>query len=340
MKIHILYQFRNGPYGGVNQFLKALKNVFESQGCYEEDIANADIVLYNSSNATEEVLRAKKNNGKKLFVQRMDGPCSSYTAKKDNRDLIAFNMNRIVADATVFQTDYSREANYALGLNRNKFEVTIPNAPNQTIFYRKETRQIEKGKKIRLIASSWSDNIHKGFETYKYLDDNLNFEKYEMYFVGKSPIEFKNVRKIEPLKSEELAQMLRSCDIYITASQKEACSNSLIEAMFCGLPVIALNDGGNPELVGEAGELFDDYSDIPGLLDKVCTNYDSYQDKMNLEGIEQIAKKYYEFMDEVYTNQQQGNYCAKHLTLYGRTIIHSILFKIRIMDKVKKALVK
>ncbi len=336
MKIHILYQFRNGPYGGVNQFLKALKNVFESQGCYEENIANADIVLYNSSNATKEVLHAKKNNGKQLFVQRMDGPCSSYTAKKDNRDLIAFNMNRFVADATVFQTEYSREANYALGLNRNKFEVTIPNAPNQEIFYRKETCQIEKGKKIRLIASSWSDNIHKGFETYKYLDDNLNFEKYEMFFVGNSPIEFRNIQKIEPLKSEELAEMLRSCDIYITASQKDPCSNALIEAAFCGLPVVALRDGGHPELVREAGELFDDYSEIPGLLDKVCANYDSYQDKMNLESIEQIAKRYYEFMDEVYTNKQQGRYSAKHLTMHSNVAMYVLLMKIRIKDKLMR----
>lgn len=336
MKIHILYQFRNDPYGGANQFLKALKKYFEEYGCYEENIADADIVLYNSSNATKEVLNAKKNNAPQLFVQRMDGPCSAYTAKKDNRDLIAYNMNRFVADATVFQSNYSRNANYDMGLNHNKFEVTIPNAPNEKIFYKKENRKLEKGRKIRLIASSWSDNIHKGFETYKYLDDNLDFEKYEMYFVGKSPIEFKNVQRIGSMQSEELAQMLRDCDIYITASQKESCSNSLIEAMFCGLPAVALNDGGNPELVGGAGELFDDYREIPALLDKVCENYDYYHDKMQLEDIEHIGKRYYDFMNEVYTNRQQGNYRAKYLAIQGKASMDMLLMIIRIKDKLNR----
>lgn len=333
MKIHILYQFKNGPYGGVNQFLKALKKYFEKCGCYEESIEKADIVLYNSSNFTKEVLNVKKHNQNLLFVQRMDGPGSLYTQKKDYRDAIASNMNRFVADATVFQSNYSREANYDMGLNRNKFEVTIPNAPNEEIFYSKESNVLPKDRKIRLIASSWSSDIHKGFEAYKYLDDNLNFEKYEMFFVGNSPIEFRNIQKMEPLQSEELARMLRSCDIYITASQKDPCSNSLIEAEFCGLPIIALRDGGHPELVGKAGELFDDHKEIPGLIEKVCINYDSYRDKMGLEDIEHIGKRYFDFLNEVFINQQQGRYRAKQLTVYGKVAMYMLLMKIRIKDK-------
>lgn len=338
MKIHILYQFRNGPYGGVNQFLKALKNIFKQQGCYEENIAQADIVLYNSSNATEEVLSAKKNNRKQLFVQRTDGPCSFYTEKKDNRDLIAFNMNRFVADATVFQTNYSREANFDLGLNRNKFETTIPNAPDERIFYPKESNVLPKDRKIRLVASSWSANPHKGFETYRYMDETLDFNRYEMFFVGNSPVKFQNIKVLDAMSTEELAPMLRDCDIYITASQKDPCSNSLIEAMFCGLPVLALRDGGHPELVGEAGELFDNYGEISGLLDKICKNYESYRSKMNLESIEYIGKKYYDFLNEVYVSWQQGGYREKHLTIQGRAVMYSLLMKIRVKDKLRRIL--
>lgn len=336
MKIHILYQFKNGPYGGVNQFLKALKEYFEKQGCYEEQIERADIVLYNSSNATSEVLAAKRKYSELLFVQRMDGPSSWYTQKKDDRDVVAAYMNRYVADATVFQTNYSREANFALGLCRNKFEVTIPNAPNQSIFYKKVNNNLESSRKVRLIASSWSSNIHKGFEAYKYLDENLNFEKYEMLFVGNSPVEFNNIQKVEPLQSDKLAGMLRSCDIYITASKKDPCSNSLIEAMFCGLPVIALRDGGHPELVGEAGELFDDYKDIPQLLEKICKNYDSYTNKMLLEGMDSIGKRYYNFLDAIYNANQKGEYKAKHLTGRGWLRLWVVRTKMRAINKVKR----
>ena len=335
MKVCILYQFKNGPYGGANQFLKALKEYFEAQGCYEEELGKADVILYNSSNATKEILTAKVDNQDKLFVQRMDGPSSLYTQKKDQRDVIAAKMNQFVADATVFQTNYVREANFALGLCRNKFETTIPNAPNPAIFYKKVMQEKRQGK-IRLIASSWSPNIHKGFETYQYLDEHLDFEKYEMYFVGNSPIEFHNIKKVEPLQSEKLAEMLRSCDIYITASQKDPCSNSLIEAMFCGLPVVALRDGGHPELVGEAGELFDRCEEIPDLLDKICQNYDFYREKMCLEDIEHIGKRYYDFLSTAYENQKSGKYKAKYFGARGKVVIRFSLMKMRVMDKMKR----
>jgi glycosyltransferase involved in cell wall biosynthesis len=51
---------------------------------------------------------------------------------------------------------------------------------------------------------------------------------------------------------------LREMDIFVLPSISEAFSNSLMEAMACGLAVVASNVGGNPELVkeGETGLLF------------------------------------------------------------------------------------
>jgi len=51
---------------------------------------------------------------------------------------------------------------------------------------------------------------------------------------------------------------LREMDIFVLPSLSEAFSNSLMEAMACGLTVVASDVGGNPELVkeGETGLLF------------------------------------------------------------------------------------
>lgn len=55
-----------------------------------------------------------------------------------------------------------------------------------------------------------------------------------------------------------VAEWLRSMDVYALPSRSEAFSNALMEAMSCGCCVIASNAGGNPELVehGANGLLF------------------------------------------------------------------------------------
>jgi glycosyltransferase involved in cell wall biosynthesis len=57
----------------------------------------------------------------------------------------------------------------------------------------------------------------------------------------------------------DVAPWLRSFDIFVLPSRSEALSNSLMEAMACGCPVVASNVGGNPELVddGARGLLFE-----------------------------------------------------------------------------------
>lgn len=68
MKIHILYPFVDGPWGGANQFLKAIKNYFISLNAYTEDENKADIILFNSSPSAllllllSKVYKLKKQN--------------------------------------------------------------------------------------------------------------------------------------------------------------------------------------------------------------------------------------------------------------------------------------
>jgi glycosyltransferase involved in cell wall biosynthesis len=49
--------------------------------------------------------------------------------------------------------------------------------------------------------------------------------------------------------SSRVPQMLNAMDVFVLPSLKEGMSNTLLEAMASGLPVLATNVGGNPEIV-------------------------------------------------------------------------------------------
>jgi sugar transferase (PEP-CTERM/EpsH1 system associated) len=58
--------------------------------------------------------------------------------------------------------------------------------------------------------------------------------------------------------SDRVPELLQAMDVYVLPSLAEGISNSLLEAMSSGLPVIATATGGNPEVVvdGKSGLLF------------------------------------------------------------------------------------
>ena len=53
------------------------------------------------------------------------------------------------------------------------------------------------------------------------------------------------------LKHEQIARKLQSADLFVLPSLNEGMSNALLEALACGLPVIATDTGGTRELVTE-----------------------------------------------------------------------------------------
>jgi glycosyltransferase involved in cell wall biosynthesis len=97
---------------------------------------------------------------------------------------------------------------------------------------------------------------------------------------------------IQPLDSCGLADLMRKHDIYITASKNDPCSNSLIEALSCGLPAIYLQSGGHPEIVKQAGAGFEAAEQIPDLLNQVVNDYVSFQARIALPSIETVSEQY------------------------------------------------
>lgn len=63
----------------------------------------------------------------------------------------------------------------------------------------------------------------------------------------------KNVEFIGSIKHSEIKKYLQNADIFVLPSLNEGMSNSILEAMACGLPIITTNTGGSQELINGNG---------------------------------------------------------------------------------------
>jgi len=78
--IHISFPFKNGPWGGGNQFLKALREYFRKAGVYSESSKKADVILFNSHHNFDEVFNIKKKYPNKILIHRVDGLVWKFNA--------------------------------------------------------------------------------------------------------------------------------------------------------------------------------------------------------------------------------------------------------------------
>jgi len=293
--VAFVHQFHAPPWGGGNQFLLALKAELERRGLAVS--ANGlgprtRACLFNSFNFRPRQLRPLLGTRARM-VHRVDGPVGTYRGTDAALDRRIWRLNGEFAAATVFQSRYSLESHAALGLEFRS-PLVIPNAVDPAIFHRGGEVGLFRatGRKIRLISTSWSDNPNKGAATYRWIEEHLDWNRYEYTFVGRSAVAFERIRVLPPVASPPLAALLREHDIYVTASLHESCSNGLLEALACGLPALYVRSGSNGELVGSAGLGFGPNDEILPALERLVVEYEARRDAISLLGLSEVGDRY------------------------------------------------
>ncbi len=150
----------------------------------------------------------------------------------------------------------------ALKISENQKISVIPNGVDISLFKPIKTKKENKKTIIlgvgRLIPRKGLDYLIKSLGQLQ----NLNFE---LWLVGDGP-EKENlqnlanesnisdkVRFLGIKDKKEIVGIYQQVDIFVLPSLNEGMSNTILEAMACGLPIIATNIAGNDELIKENG---------------------------------------------------------------------------------------
>ena len=305
-KIYFTNKLIYKAWGGGNNFLRNLINKLKKDKLYTKNILESDSILFNSHQNLISVLKYKIKFPEKFFIHRIDGPLTSYRGLLGYfQDKIIFNLNQNIADGTFFLSKWSFKENLKNGLIKPNNYKIIHNAANNEVFKKKKfiLKENTKKNKIKLIAASWSSNYLKGFDVYNYLDKNLNFSKYEMIFIGNSPVRFNNIKIISPKNHYYLYKYIRRSDIFIFASKIESCSNLLLEAMSCGIPILLRNASSNLEIFNGNGVIFENDIDSIKKLEELVKKYNK------IKTIKEIKFNdiYYKYIKYIYQIQIKGN---------------------------------
>ena len=284
--------FRPPPYGGGNQFMIALEGALQRRGMAvkRNSGVGADAHVIQSIWFDRAQFDREREPGS-VVIHRIDGPIQLYRGNDAKSDALCYELNRELADATVMQSGWSMVKTFDLGFKPFR-PVLMWNSCDPVIFNRNGRKPFDRNRKVRLISTSWSDNPRKGRDTYRWLDENLDWTRYEYTFVGRIQETFKHIRVQEPVDSVTLAGILKDHDVFITASQQDPCSNALVEALSCGLPAVYFNDGGHPELVEMGGLGFRASEEIPAQLDRIVKYYESFQANIWVDSMDELADKY------------------------------------------------
>jgi len=168
------------------------------------------------------------------------------------------------------------------------------------------------------IVSSGTLCYRKGLDIFLELSTFFNDSNIEFIWLGKWPNngyaellknkidagEFPNVQILDQLNHQEYYQTMQSADLFLSCSREESMGLVMMEAIYCGVPVLATDSGGSSLIVNDQnGKVCFDFrpdtlaQEIKGLLNKsfeksaMRKSISQYDGELEIQKLEIILSK-------------------------------------------------
>lgn len=189
-----------------------------------------------------------------------------------------------LSDYTVFISEWLRDYHAGRWFDVSRPHQSIYNGADPSIYHPMGNLPYKQGDKMRLVTHHWSDNRLKGFDVYEQIDAMIaggELPGFEFRVIGRWPagLKWKAAVTAPPSSGHALADQLRECHMYVTASRWEPCGMHHVEGAQCGLPLVYHEDGGG---IVEAGLKYGVgfKADVKAALFASRENYCSLREKV------------------------------------------------------------
>lgn len=224
---------------------------------FVDDFHLADRIITNTT-YTPEII--EWSNSKNIpLIKRMDGVFWRNDLVERN---IPLNLAAIQSDDVIFISEFSKNSFHTLYPDQKlNDEWVILNNVDETIF-NMVTPLRENIRFWGTSATNWDRDEKRPIELLQFADI---CEKYgeKLVIIGKSGILHEAVINVGYYEDYILlSETINKIDAWVNFSYMDAAPKTVLQAISCGRPVLYVNSGGLPELVGDFGVSIPDNQDI------------------------------------------------------------------------------
>ena len=262
-------------------FLKAIRNTYKNMNM------KADLIYAHFIQAGIPAVMLAQELGIPSFIANGEADTID-SLKYISRKLVMKTLNNVTGIISV-STKCKNEVDELCGGDKSIMSkvIIIPNAANSNRFFKLDRKECRKelgfpeDKFIIAFTGSFIDRkgVDKVANAVNTIDDVYAI------FIGTGPNEPKcrNILFKGRVKNEEMVKYLNAADTFVLPTLAEGCSNAIVEAVVCGLPIISSDRSFNWDILDDSCSILIDPEDQEAITNAIQDMKLDLQKRANLE---------------------------------------------------------